>query len=386
MLKNIYLSTLEFLRPFSLMDRYKVAVAEAVKVVGAEYGTIFLADENNELVRVYTNVPHSRRANPRKNGFAHKALMEKKLYVVPPEVLRDTHKKDLYDKGVRSLVLIPLSFNQETVGVLSLQTHNTRKLNAVSTSALNLFGSLISLGIRNSQLYEQTKDAVEARDLFISLASHELKTPLTTIAAYSDLIAKKINMKEQPSEKSVEVLNSEVKRLKHMLNELLAIDQIKTGQLSYNWKDVNMVQILKRAIINFKFNYPKYKIFIENTLDHKKSILQGDEEKLQQVLTNLLNNAAKFSSFLTPIVVSLWHEENRVVVSITDYGKGIRKKEQNKVFSEFFKATDNRKEGMGLGLYLVKSIVEKHKGEVSLQSKLHKGTTIILKLPQKLYE
>ena len=233
-LKKIYLSTLEFLRPLSLKERYKIAVEEAIKVVGAEYGTILLGDENGELERVYSNVPLKRQATPRKDGFTHKALVNRKLYVVTPDVLKRVHKKELFEKGVHSLILIPLSFNKETVGVLSLQAKHARKMTPVSTSALNLFGSLISLGIRNSQLYEMTLEAVEARDLFMSLASHELKTPLTTISAYSEQIAKRLNSRELPSEKSVTVLNAEIKRLKHMLNELLAIDQIKSGQLSYS--------------------------------------------------------------------------------------------------------------------------------------------------------
>lgn len=384
-LKTIYLSALEILQPLNLEERYRIAVEQAIKVTGAEYGTIFLGDNNNKLIRVYSSVPYGRQATPRKEGYTHKAFMNRKLYVMSSLIIKKVHKKDLYDKGVQSLILIPLSFNKERIGVLSLQTHNEKKISKVSTDALDLFGSLISLGIRNSQLYEKTLEAVEARDLFISLASHELKTPLTTISAYSQMISRKVNGKQVPSEKSLEILNSEVKRLKHMLNELLAIDQIKTGQLSYHWKEVNILHILKRAIINFKFSYPGYKVFVEALSTSSNYWLQGDDEKLLQVLTNLFNNAAKFSSSLTPIVVTVSSKDRNIIIDITDYGKGIRKKEQNKVFQEFFKASDNRREGMGLGLYLVKSIIDKHKGSVFLSSKLHKGTKITIKLPQKLY-
>ena len=153
-----------------------------------------------------------------------------------------------------------------------------------------------------------------------------------------------------------------------------------------NWKDTNLLSILKRAVINFKFSYPGYKIFIENLLDRQSHVLQADAEKLQQALTNIFNNSAKFSSSLTPIVVVLWLEDGFINISITDYGRGIRKKEQNKVFSEFLKAQGNLKEGMGLGLFLVKNIIDSHHGTITLKSKLHKGTTITLRLPQKLYD
>lgn len=385
MLKTIYLSSLEFLRPVGLTSRYRIAIEQAVKVVGADHGSLFLGNKSGQLERVFSNVPKGSQTQPRKHGFAQKSYENGKLYVVSPKTLEKVHKP-LFDNGVKSLVIIPLSFNNVTIGVIALQCSSAKKMNTITKNELNLFGSLISLGIRNSQLYEITLEAVESRDLFISLASHELKTPLTTIAAYSDLIAKKVKTKVIPSEKSVDVLNAEVKRLKHMLNELLAIDQIKTGQLSYNFKDISIIHNVKRAIINFKFSYPGYKVFIENSLPQGFRTIQGDEEKLQQAITNLLNNSAKFSSNLTPIVISLNADESSISISITDYGKGIRKKEQNKVFTEFFKASGNRKEGMGLGLYLVKSIIEKHGGTIALLSKLNKGTTITIRIPKKLYE
>ena len=383
-LTRIYRSTLSFLEPLSLEERFKIAVEEASKVAEAEYGSIFLGDKNGELVRVYSNVPAKRQAEPRERGYSHKSFVNGKLYIVTEGTLKKIHK-ELYDKGVKSLIIIPLSFNYETIGVLTLQSGIPQEMDKRTINVINLFGSLISLGIRNSQLYEKTIEAVESRDLFISLASHELKTPLTTISAYADLISKKINSKQVPSEKSLEVLNQEIKRLKHMLNELLAIDQVKTGQLSYSWKELNITKIIKSAIINFKFSYPGYKVFFEDALDKHSRLMQGDPEKLQQVFTNLLNNAAKFSIKTTPVVISLFEDNNMIGISVTDYGSGIRKNEQYKVFQEFFKAQNNRKEGMGLGLYLVKGIIEKHHGTVTLLSRLNKGTTISIKLPKKLY-
>ncbi len=384
-LRNIYLSTLEFLRPFSLEERYKIATREIVKVAGADHGSIFLGNEKGDLERVFSNVPRIAQAKPRSRGYAHKSYVNGKLYIVTPKNLKTSHP-ELYSKGVKSLVLVPLSFNNITIGVIALQYHTTVELNDNAINTLNLFGSLISLGIRNSQLYEQTLEAVGARDLFISLASHELKTPLTTIAAYADQIGRRVNSREMPSEKSVNILNSEIKRLKHMLNEFLAIEQVKTGQLSYNWKEINIIQVVKKAIINFRFSYPGHKVFVENLLSRSESTLQGDSEKLQQVLTNLLSNAARFSPKKIPIVITLDKNRDFIRIQITDFGTGILKKDQGRVFDEFFKASNNHKDGMGIGLYLVKKIIERHQGKITLVSRLHKGTTVTVELPRKLYD
>ncbi len=381
LLEKVYVSSLSYLQPLTLEERYKIAVEESVRVTGAHHGSIFLLDPQGEFVRAYSDVPSTSQVQPRKNGNTRRAVNEEKLLIVQGEELKKAHLK-LYNKGIKCLILIPLSFNKQTIGILSLQAHETKHFGKEMLGALRLFGSLLSLGIRNSQLYEQSVGAIEARDLFISLASHELRTPLTTISAYASLIEKKLNSNQMPPPKSVEILRSEIKRLKNIVNELLAIDQVKTGQLRYSWKEVAILNVLKRAVINFKFNYPGYKVLLENPVHHKIILKRADEEKLQQVFTNLLNNSAKFSSSVTPIVLTIGEDEKSVSVSITDYGKGIRKKEQDKVFIEFFKAKGNYKEGMGLGLFLVKNIIDKHKGKVSLTSKLHVGTTITVTLPK----
>ncbi len=381
LLENVYLSSLSYLQPLTLEERYKIAVQEAIRVAGANNGSIFLLDPQGEFVRAYSDVPPGSQVQPRKSGNTRRAVEEEKLKIVQGEELKKAHLK-LYNKGIKCLILIPLSFNKQTIGVLSLQAHEAKQFGNDMLGALRLFGALLSLGIRNSQLYEESIGAIEARDLFISLASHELRTPLTTISAYAGLIEKKLNNKQFPPPKSVEILRSEIKRLKNIVNELLAIEQVKTGQLRYAWKEVAILNVLKKAVINFKFNYPGYKVLLENPVHHKIVLARGDEEKLQQVFTNLLNNSAKFSSSVTPIVLTVGEDEKYVSISITDYGKGIRKREQDKVFVEFFKAKGNYKEGMGLGLFLVKNIIDKHKGKVSLTSKLHVGTTITVSLPK----
>lgn len=381
LLQEIYNATLSFLQPLNLEERYKIAAKEGTKILNVENSSIFL-EKNGKLIRVYSDVPTKKQVQPRKNGYTYAALVKGKLHVVSSAALKRVHP-ELYDKGVRSLILIPLSFNKQSIGVITFQSRRDEKITQAERNALNLFGSFLSLGIRNSQLYQQSTEAVEARDLFISLASHELKTPLTTISAYTDLIAKKLNSNTKPSPYSVEIVRTEIKRLKNMLNELLALNQIQTGQLSYELRDTNVLQVIKKALINFKFSYPGYKVFIENNTSRNDLHINGDDDKLQQVFTNILNNAAKFSSPLTPIVVSLTNEEQFINVSITDYGKGIKKKEQNRVFEEFFKESGHNREGMGLGLFLVKRIIEQHGGVVDLRSKLHKGTTVTIMLPKK---
>lgn len=382
LLEQIYRSALKFLQPTVLKERYRIAVKEAVRLVDADHGSIFLEKDGN-LIRAYTNVPNAMKVQPRKNGYTYRTFTEAKIQVIKiDDEFNKVHPR-FRKGGARSLVLIPLTFRKRSIGVLTLQSHKEKHFTSVKINTLNLFGSVLGLVIVNSQLFEEAQEALRSRELFISLASHELKTPLTTVMAYADQIGKRLSVGQIPNAGSFEIMRSEMKRLKNMLDEFLALDQIKSGQLRYIWGRVSILDVVKRSAINFKLSYPGYKVFIENKIPANDRIIIADKEKLQQVFTNLLNNSAKFSTKLTPIVLTLEDSGNFIAVSIADYGKGIKKKEQNKIFMEFFKGSAISKDGMGIGLYLVKNIIAEHKGKISLSSKLNKGTTVTLSLPKK---
>lgn len=383
-IKAINQSALALLQTLELNARYEAAVQEATRLTGAQYGTI-LIHKKGVFERVFSTVPAQFQTNPRRRGYTYKTYMSSEIHIMDPDTLKVAHK-DLFDKGVRSLVLIPLAIKEQRVGVLALQSNNEKHFTPLQMQLITLFGTLVTLAIRNAEFFDQTKKSITSRDLFISLASHELKTPLTTISVYADMLAKKINSKQMPSENAIEIVRSEAKRLKHIINELLEFNHIASGQLRYKWKDVNILDVMKKSIINFKSINPEYKILVENTIPRAMNIIQGDPEKLQQAFSNILNNSAKFSHPHIPIIIKLEMKKNNMCISFTDFGKGIRKSEQDKIFSEFYKAQGNTKDGMGLGLYLVRRIIEKHKGKIELSSKINQGTNILIKLPRKLYD
>lgn len=383
-IKDINQSSLALLQTLDLQERYKAAVQEATRITGAQHGTILIR-KNGNFERVYSTVPSRYQVSPRKRGFTYQTYMTSKIHVVTPKELKGSHES-LYNKGVRSLVLIPLSIRDQKVGVLALQSNEPKQYSSLELQLITLFGTLVTLALRNAEFFEQSQKSIQARDLFISMASHELKTPLTTISVYADMLAKKINSKQIPSQSTVEIMRSEAKRLKHIMNELLEFEHIATGQLRYKWQDLNIVDVVKKSIINFKSVNPKFRILVENTLHKHDQMIQGDPEKLQQAFSNILNNSAKFSSPHIPIILKLEIKKNKINVSFTDFGKGIKKKEQSKIFSEFYKGEGHTKEGMGLGLYLVKRIIQKHKGKIELSSKVNQGTNIVIELPLRLYE
>lgn len=383
-LKEINLSALALLQTLNLKERYEASLNEAVRMSGAQYGSIFIVKKGN-FERVYSTVPAKYRVVPRKKGYTYMTFKTSEIHIMSSDILKVAHQS-LYKKGVRSLILIPLSIQNQKVGVMALQSNNDHKFTGIQLDMLKLFGTMATLAIRNAEFFEETQKSIAARDLFISLASHELKTPLTTISVYAEMIAKKINSKQLPTQATAEILRSETKRLKHIVNELLEFDHISSGQLRYKWQDTNILDVLKKSIINFKSVNPSYKVIVENAIPRGMSTIQVDPEKLQQVFSNILNNSAKFSAPHIPIIVKLELHKKTITVSITDFGKGIKKIDQGKIFNEFYKATGNMKDGLGLGLYLVRRIIEKHKGTIELSSKIRQGTNITIELPLRLYD
>lgn len=380
MLQEVYESALKFLAPQTLQETYFTAVKEAIRIMHADYGSIFL-ENNGSLNRVYTNVPRSARKEPRKEGYTYKSFKTGKSFVLTSKLLRETHPH-LLANGIKSLVVIPITHHRKSIGVLTLKAKKNKHFTKERLDVLRLFGSLVSLAIQKNKLYNETKNALRTRDLFISMAAHELRTPVTTIQGYAQMMKKKYLKGEVPPKKWVDIVEAETVRLNNLLQELLKVEQVKTGQLKYHWKENSLREILTRAISLFRISHPNYRVVLEDKLK-KNDILYSDFDKLLQAITNLLHNSIKFSPPNPEITIVLSHDGSFYKIAVIDRGKGIPKRDLPHVFEGFYKGRDHTREGMGLGLFLTENIVQRHKGFISIDSKVGKGTTAEIRLPEK---
>ncbi len=379
MLQGIYISALNFLSPQTLEETYKTAVREATKITQSDYGTLYLR-LNGELTRVYTNFPKFKTLVPRKTGFTQKSFETKKSYVIASSKLAKTHP-DLLEKGIKSLIIIPLIHHKKSIGVLSLQAKNTKHFTKERIDALRVFGSLLSLAIEKNRLYLDMQNALKTRDLFISMAAHELRTPTTTIQGYTQMMIKKYAKGEKLPLKWIEILNSETIRLNNLLKELLQIEQIKTGQFKYTWKKNSLLEIIDRVLAYSKVSHPHHKVIFKNMLKGRDHMYYCDFDKIMQVLIILVNNSAKFSKNHSTIEVGLSDKDSFFNLWVKDYGSGITKDDLSHIFEGFYKGKDNSKDGFGLGLFLAENIVRRHYGTIFATSSPGRGTKIEMKLP-----
>lgn len=378
-LADVYESAAKLMVPLTPEETYSVIVKEAQRLANSVYGSIFLMRED-ELVRVYSSVPVNQQLVPRKQGYTYQSFYKQKTMVVPVEKIKKGHP-EFEGENTSKMIFIPLCFEAESLGVITLDSSDTGVISKDKLKVLELFGSLASLKIRTNVLFSEVTEALRTRDLFISMASHELKTPLTTISAYAQLIERNLLSEKPIKVEWVSNLKTASGRMTRLINELLHINQIRSGKMMYQFEEVDPMEIITLAVTDFGMSFPEHKVIVTDERKKTSQKIIADRDKLIQVVVNTLNNAGKFTDVAKEISITLSESQNKLFVKILDQGKGIPKEDLIKIFDEFFKATNNNQEGLGLGLFISKKIIEAHHGKITIKSKVGVGTTILLELP-----
>lgn len=228
---------------------------------------------------------------------------------------------------------------------------------------------------------QQLKQLLKQKDEFISIASHELKTPVTSIKAYSQLVQG--NLERSGDRKNSDLLarlNAQIDRLINLINQLLDLTRVQEGKLELQVEPTDINELLHERIEEIQPTTSSY--FILHTAE--LPLIKVDRERIGQVITNLLSNAIKYSSPDSKITVSSGIEADGVRISVQDRGEGISEQDQQKVFERFFRTTDGHTHlapGMGLGLYISAQIVRRHGGYFTLESKKGEGSVFSFLLP-----
>jgi PAS domain S-box-containing protein len=246
-----------------------------------------------------------------------------------------------------------------------------------------------SMVIRDLTMAKQSQDkiselqeSIRIRDEFISVASHELRTPVTRILLSLQLLRRTVNGVTDRMFKSLDVCESSTKELIGLMDNLVDITRLRLGRLEVRRTKTNITTLLVSVLSNFS---DQIRLFGNKvTLDHDGEIVgYWDQARLDQLFSNLLSNSLKYASG-KEIRMELRKFEDHVVFYIEDDGPGIPSDLHKKIFERFERAVDSSKvSGLGLGLYVSRTIVEAHKGEISLQSERGKGAKFAVRLPFK---
>jgi two-component system phosphate regulon sensor histidine kinase PhoR len=227
---------------------------------------------------------------------------------------------------------------------------------------------------------DDQRKAIEKKDEFISIASHELKTPLTSLKAYLQLIAK-FNMEPVPEriKNFIGKADNSMNKLHTLVNDLLDFSKIQAGKLNFKQDPINVNDLVAACVENARYMFQEHDIVYMPGPDY---MIKGNMERLEQVLMNLISNAVKYAPDSKRIIMSTALENGKIKISVTDFGIGLSPNQQEKIFERFYRVEDKNftASGLGMGLYISMEIVKSHCGTMGVKSEINEGSTFYLLL------
>jgi PAS domain S-box-containing protein len=230
----------------------------------------------------------------------------------------------------------------------------------------------------------ERKQFEEQKDVFLGMAGHELKTPMTSIKGYGQLLKKKLeDHKDEESLTVLSKMNSQVERLIGLVNDLLDVTKIQTGSMPFVFKKFKFDELVYQIVEDVQKTTKTHTIRIEGST---KKVINGDQNRIAQVIVNFLTNAIKYSPEANEIIVKMSSNSDELFFWVTDYGFGIPKSKLDRIFDKFYrveKTEQRHRSGLGLGLHISLEIIKKHGGDIWVESKVGKGSTFYFSLPLK---
>jgi PAS domain S-box-containing protein len=245
----------------------------------------------------------------------------------------------------------------------------------------DMYGA-IQMWVGTSTDINEIKEQDQQKDYFISVASHELKTPITSIKGYAQILQERyFDTSDTFLKNALKVIDKQVERLTILISDLLDLSKIKSGSLFFNEQEFFINELVEERIEEVRHIYPSHHILFSQRED---VIVRADRERIGQVLTNLLTNAVKYSPGRNEIKVETDVVDNDITVYVEDYGIGVRKNDQEKIFERFFRVEGKNEKtfpGFGIGLFISSEIIRRHNGKIGLRSEPGVGSVFYFSLP-----
>ncbi|NJN95753.1 MAG: hypothetical protein HC875_17390 [Anaerolineales bacterium] len=291
-------------------------------------------------------------------------------------------------------MIAPLIAAQETVGMLLvIPDESYPQVELMEEDNERLLGTMANqaaIAIKNAQLFEATQQAYEKvrrsdeqKTQFIYIAAHELRTPLGAMMGYASYAEKRVPEKLR---KSMRFMVASTVRMRTMVDAMLTIQRLDAGTAFLRLANTDIQGVIDKVVTDFEAMAELEGHTLTVNVPDELPIIQADAEKVELILSNLISNAIKFTPEGGRIEVSAQNYHKGILVSVKDSGAGIAPADQERIFERFMQLRANHiagHGGFGLGLTIVKQLVELHEGQVWIESEPDKGSTFFFTLPQE---
>jgi signal transduction histidine kinase len=282
-------------------------------------------------------------------------------------------------------MLVPIRCKDRVVGLLDLRGNGGRSFRPDHAQFASRVADHAAIAIENARLYERVRQANLAKSEFVSLVAHELRTPMTSIRGYTDMLARQIVGPLTPRQAEfLSIIGSNVHRMQVLVSDLQDISRIETGRLRLEMESTALAEAIQNALQATRGQIEGRSQQLELDVPEGLPRVHADPARLAQILINLLSNAHKYTPEGGRIRVRAWLDNGYVHCSVIDNGVGISVEDQTQLFTKFFRSENpavRQIPGTGLGLCIVKSLVELQGGRIELASALGEGSTFTFTVP-----
>lgn len=280
---------------------------------------------------------------------------------------------------------VPIQQAGHVTGLITLETQHAREINPEDIAFVERLADRAAVAINNAQLYEQINAANTAKSEFVSLVAHELRVPMTSIKGYADLIVSGVAGPLNDQQKQfLDVIRRNLQRMSTLISDLSDINRIESGKMTFNYKAFDIRETVADVTGSLHERIDARQQTLDIDIEDDVPDVYADPVRIAQVLTNLLSNANKYTPDGRQIFVRVVREPGFATVSVQDTGIGISEENQKKLFTQFFRAEDHavrEQPGWGLGLSIVRKMVEAQGGQIRFESELDKGSTFTFTVP-----
>jgi PAS domain S-box-containing protein len=295
-----------------------------------------------------------------------------------PQILRIVKKLNLY-----SYMGVPMKIGSQVVGVITFSS--TNKDRTYTTEDVHIAEELATraaLAIENARLYTEAQKAISLRDEFISVASHELKTPVTSLKLYEQALSKQLSLRgETDILKYFTKMDDQINKLTMLIGDLLNVSKLVHGKLEFTMEAFSLEDIIAEAVETLKEMTKKHRLVVKGKIGKN---VYGDRYRIYQVVTNLLSNAIKYSPKADQVIITLSAKKAYAQVTVKDFGIGIDQEHIANLFEQFYRVTSPTEKtfpGLGMGLFIAKQIIERHNGKMTVVSSKGNGSEFSFTIP-----